>query len=216
MTQDHLSKLFSVFGLILLIIVVNSWLASQGAKAILKIPLLHSERPAMAFLALAVGSGLLSITASVGLLYAARSTGNWHARVPAVWLQGLSTRSVEGKIFQFSVLLLFIGVPVGSFFHFTHIVWSSKLCLLDATSPAVPVSEHWLTGIAGATDQIRLVEDLTTEGCKNGIQVYPGWEFLLLIVATLLSLTLAACFLLQVFGVLGIKGKRSLSSDDVS
>jgi hypothetical protein len=206
MSQANLTKLFSFFGLILLIIVINSWLATQGAKAILKIPLLHEERRAAAFLALAIGSTMLIVTALAGLLHAKRYGGRWHARVPIVWLEGLITQSIEGQVYQGVILFLFIGLPLLSFFHFVGIVWKGHLCVLNAPEQPLPVSAAWLLGIPNATDQIRLVDGLTsvqqptgaTPLCKGGIEVFPGWEFFLLALFIAVALGISVLFLYTV------------------
>jgi hypothetical protein len=216
MSQAHLTKLFAVFGLILLIVVVNSWLATQGAKAILKIPLLHEERRATAFLALAIGSVMLIITALAGLLHAKRYGERWHARVPSVWLEGLSTQSTEGQLYQAAILLLFIGLPLASFFHFIGIVWEGHLCVLNAPEQPLPVSAAWLSGIPNATDQIRLVDSLTTVQqpngvtrlCKGGIEVFPGWEFFLLALFIAGALVVSVSFL---YAVMLTSASRSIA-----
>jgi hypothetical protein len=206
MSQANLTKLFTVFGLISLIVLMNSWLATQGAKAILKIPLLHEERRATAFLALAIGSTMLIITALAGLLHAKRYGERWHARVPSVWLEGLITQSTEGQVYQGAILFLFIGLPLLSFFHFIGIVWKGHLCVLNAPEQPLPVSAAWLTGIPNAKDQIRLVDGLTsvqqptgaTPLCKGGIEVFPGWEFFLLALFIAVALGISVSFLYAV------------------
>jgi len=207
MSQAHLTKLFTSIGLVLLIVVLNSWLATQGAKAILKIPLLHEERRATAFLALVVGSVMLIVTALVGWLHAKRYGEHWHARVPSVWLDGLSTQSIEGRLYQGVILLLFIGLPLASFYHFIGLVWNGHLCALNSPDQPLPVSAAWFNGIPNATDQIRLVDGLTAvqqpnnvvkELCEGGIEVFPGWEFILLALFIAAALVASMAFLYTV------------------
>lgn len=207
MTQSHLGKLFGAFGFILLVITVNTWLASQGAKAILKIPLLHEERPSMAFLALILGSVMLTVTSTIGFLHAKRHGTSWHDRIPAVWLENLNTSMIEARWYQAVVLLLLVGVPVASGFHFIGIVADAKLCE-SGSKVLTPVLDAWLSGIPKATDQIRLVDGLTVVEqangvmewkCVGGIQVFPGWEFLIVGAALAVSIAMTVAFLTAIF-----------------
>ena len=205
MSQAHLTKLFSAFGLILLIVVLNSWLATQGAKAILKIPLLHEERRATAFLALAIGSVMLiyhgarrvasrkAIWRTLACSYSQRVAGGTN----------ISTQSTEGQLYRAAILLLFIGLPLASFYHFLGIVWKGHLCVLNAPDQPLPVSAAWFSGIPNATDQTRLVDGLTvvqqasgvTALCQGGIEVFPGWEFILLALFIAAALAASVAFL---------------------
>jgi hypothetical protein len=203
MTQAHLSKLFGAVGLVLLVVAVNTWLASQGANPILSIPLLSRERPAMAFLGLALVSLLLGLTCSVGLLHARRYGNGWASRSPVVWLDGLNVASPEGTAFQAAVLFLFIAVPVAAAIHFADIVWTSKLCVLGSKDAPVLVSQSWFSGFEGTSKQIRLVADLgENEECNNGIQVFPPWEFLFVAALAVCALSYATLFMLTVVGLL--------------
>jgi len=187
MTRGHLGKIFGAVGLVLLIICLNTWLASQGGKAVLSISLIHDERPAMAFFGLIICSLLLIFVCAIGLIYSSRFGSRWHDRVPTIWLSGLDTATWEGKIFQATILLLVIVLPTLALWHFADIVATSTLCELG-TNRAQSVSSAWWTGIADAKEQIRLVSSLTTmqqadghavQVCANGIEVFPGWEFAL-------------------------------------
>ena len=199
MNGGHLAKLFGSFGLILVAVSLNTLLASQGGHALLKIPLIHDERPAMSFFALMIGSVFLFLTSAVGFLHAGRSPGPWHDRVPVVWLEALDTKAVESKVFQIAVLANFTLFPVVCFGHFIDVVWNSKLCLLGSTARPVMVSDNWFSGIAGANSQIRLVEDLLPNGtCGNGVQVFPGWEFSVVWIAVLLSLMMTCLYLVRI------------------
>jgi hypothetical protein len=61
------------------------------------------------------------------------------------------------------------------------------------------VSNNWFSGIAGADNQIRLVEHLLPNGtCGKGVQVFPGWEFSAVWIAVLLSVMMTFLFLLRV------------------
>lgn len=203
MSQTHLTKLFSAFGILLLVILLNSWLATQGANAILKLPLLHEERPATAFLALGLGSVLLTLTALVGSLHARRHGADWHSRIPCVWLEDLETATWEGSLYQAVIGILFVALPLLSFWHFAGVVWKSWLCELDTAATPLGVSQAWLHGIPAAVDQIRLVDGLRSikqpngsfvPTCTGGIQVFPGWEFVLLMVMVAASAVSSLAF----------------------
>jgi hypothetical protein len=199
MKRGHPAKLFGTFGVILVAVTVNTLLASQGGKAVLKTPLIHDERAAMCFFALMIGSVLLFLTGATGFLYAGRSSGPWHDRIPAIWLKGLDTGTIEGRIFQLAVLAILVVLPAVCFVHFLDVVWNSKLCVLDSTARPVMVSDNWFSGIAGANNQVRLVEDLLPNGtCGKGVQVFPGWEFSAVWIAVLASLLMACSLLLRI------------------
>src|SRR5208282_5924868 len=154
MKRSHLAKLFSTFGIVLIVISLNTFIASQGEHAIFDIPLISDERPAMSFFGLLMGSVLLFLMSIAGFLYARRTTGKWPARIPAVWLQGLNPNAIESKVFQAAILFLIVAVPLACFIHFINIVWISKLCVLGSSAEPVPVSSSWFGGIPGADNQI--------------------------------------------------------------
>jgi hypothetical protein len=203
MTPVHLTKLFTAAGLILLGLTANAWLASQGERALLNIPLLHQDRAANAFLTIFVASGVLIVTSGVGWLYALRNGDTWHRRIPTVWLKGLNTTSWDGRLYQILVLGLFIGIPIAAMVHLVDVLRDGELCILD-TAAHVPVSTGWLHGIPAAGDQqIRLLATFPADGhCTGGIQVFPGWEFLLLGTLLLLAFAFAAVHLLQIAGIM--------------
>jgi hypothetical protein len=212
MSFSHLAKLFGAFGVILLVICVNTWLASQGGKAILSIPLISEERPAMCFFGLIMGSALLFLTSAVGSLFARRMPGKWPAKIPPVWLRGLNPAATETKVFQAGILIVLLGVPVACLLHLFDVVWTSKLCVLGTMDQPVMVSDHWFNGIAKASDQIRLVEDLLPNGtCGKGIQVFPGWEFSLVWLMLLASFLMTAFFLVQLLSTSWINHQTDAS-----
>ncbi len=214
MRRSHLAKLFSGLGIALLVISLNTWLASQGGKAILNIPLIEDERPAMSFTGLIMESVLLFLMSTVALLFARRTPGRWSKKIPPVWLQGLDPDALESKIFQELVLIVFIFVPMACMVHLVDIVWNSKLCVLGSKAPPVMVSEYWFKGIAGADNQIRLVEDLLPGGtCGKGIQVFPGWEFLLVWLAIAASFVVSLLFILQLISPLVPDHRAKASSE---
>lgn len=199
MKRAHLAKLFGSCGIVLVAVSLNTLLASQGGNAILKLPLIHDERAPMSFFALMIGSVLLLLTSATGFLYAGRSSGQWHDRIPVIWLKGLDTAAIEGQLFQLAIVGIFLALPVACFLHFIDVVWHSKLCVLGSTAPPVMVSDNWFKGIPGANNQIRLVEDLLPNGtCGKGVEVFPGWEFVLVWVAIGVSLVTTILFLLRV------------------
>jgi hypothetical protein len=202
MTPAHLSKVFAACGLILLGLTANAYLATQGEKALLNIPLLHEDRAANAFLTLFVASGLLIATSCVGWLHAIRTGDKWYERVPTVWLEGLATASWDGRLYQIVVVALFVGIPIVAMVHLIDVLRIGQLCTLD-TNTHVPVSVGWLHGIPNSGDQqIRLLATFPADGrCTGGIQVFPRWEFLLLGILFLVSFACAVIFLLRVAGI---------------
>jgi hypothetical protein len=199
MKRTHLTKLFGSCGIILVAVCLNTLLASQGGNALLKLPLIHDERAPMSFFALMIGSVLLFLTGVTGAIYAGRSAGGWHDRIPVVWLKGLDTGTIEGRLFQLAIVVVYLVLPVTCFFHFIDVVWHSKLCVLGSTDSPIAVSANWFKGVPGANNQIRLVEHLLPDGtCGKGVEVFPAWEFALVWVAVGVSLAMAIWFLLRV------------------
>ena len=199
MNRVHLAKLFGGCGIVLVAVSLNTLLASQGGSALLKLPLIHDERAPMSLFALMIGSVLLILTSAAGCIYAGRSPGRWHERIPVVWLEGLDTKKVEGQLYQLAIVAIYLVLPVVCVLHFIDVVWHSKLCVLGSTAPPIMVSDSWFDGIPGAANQIRLVEDLLPNGaCGKGIEVYPGWEFVLVGIAIALSFATTIGFLLRV------------------
>ena len=214
MNRSHLAKLFGAFGIILLVISLNTWLASQGGKAILSIPLISDERPAMCFFGLIMGSVLLFLTSAVGFLHARRTTGPWPGKIPAVWLEDLDPHAYETKLFRLMIVVIFVAVPIACLAHLLDVVWNSKLCVLGSAARPVMVSGAWFNGIPGADNQIRLVENLLPKGtCGNGIQVFPGWEFSLVWLAAAASLVMSLLFLLQLLNFKSSRGQVQASGD---
>jgi hypothetical protein len=66
----HINKLFMFIGVVTIIIAANTWLSSQGGKAIFSIALIEEERPAMAFMGLIlVGFSFVSSLDLVGYIH---------------------------------------------------------------------------------------------------------------------------------------------------
>jgi hypothetical protein len=216
MNREHLVTLYNGFGIVLLVISLNTWLASQGGKAILNIPLINEERPAMSFFGLMLGSVLLFLMSAAGLAYARRTSGPWHARIPPVWLKDLDTSGRDSQIFLVAALIIFVGVPLGAFYHFLDIVLNSKLCVLGSNAQPVMVSAAWFHGISNPDNQIRLVADLSQQHtCDNGIQVFPGWEFLLVWLAIGLAVLMTAFFLLQILFLRPASRRKDVDGRDI-
>jgi hypothetical protein len=104
--------------------------------------------------------------------------------------------------------LIFVVFPLGALIHFTDLFTSSKLCVLGEEAQPVLVSSVLCQGIPSATNQVRLVEDLTPVAdakgvthnrCEKGIQVFPPVEFLAVFLIDFLAGVLSICFLVSLF-----------------
>jgi hypothetical protein len=211
----HINKLFMFIGVVTIIIAANTWLSSQGGKAIFSIALIEEERPAMAFMGLILVGFLLCIVAGLGWLYSHRFGTKWHERVPPTWLEGFESGALESQVYQVIIILIFVVFPLGALIHFTDVFTSSKLCVLGEEAEPVLVSSVLWHGIPGATNQVRLVEDLspvadargvTHNRCEKGIQVFPPVEFLAVFLIDCLAGVLSICFVVSLFR--GDFGKR--------
>jgi hypothetical protein len=196
------------FGTVGIVIAANTWLSSQGGKAIFSIALIVEGRPAIVFIGLIVVGFLLCLTAGLGWLYSFRFGSAWHERIPQTWLEGIETAAVESKFYQGGIFLVFIVFPLGALLHFVDVLGSSKICVLSEEAQPLLVSSTWWQGIPGATNQIRLVENLTPvtdakgvihNRCENGIQVYPPIEFFVVLFVDILAGILSFCFFFSLF-----------------
>jgi hypothetical protein len=110
----HINKLFMFIGVVTIIIAANTWLSSQGGKAIFSIALIEEERPAMAFMGLILVGFLLCIVAGLGWLYSHRFGTKWHERVPPTWLEGFESGALESQVYQVIIILIFVVFPLGA------------------------------------------------------------------------------------------------------
>jgi hypothetical protein len=208
MKAEHLNKLFVFFGVVTIIIAANTWLSSQGGKAVFSIALIADERPAMVFIGLAVVGVLLAVTAGVGSLHAIRHGTRWSERIPSTWLEGFCPTAPESVIYQGAIFVIFIIFPLAALIHFTDVLMSSKLCVLGQEAQPVPVSSAWWRGIPDAKDQVRLLEALTPAQdekgttryrCQKGIQVFPPVEFVAIFFVDVIAGLLSLFFFVSLF-----------------
>ena len=202
MDQEHLSRLYGSVGIISLVITVNTLIQIQGGETILSMPLLSKEHPAAALYGLILVGALLTLTAIVGLVHAVRHGTSWHERAPLVWLAGLRTGTIEGRLYQAVLLILLIVLPAGSLLKFWDAVMSARLCLQGSPSEPQLVADAWWTGLAGTSAQTRLVTGLVAgapASCGGGIEVFPPTEFVLIMLLDVFAALCVCVFLMALF-----------------
>ncbi|WP_195820667.1 hypothetical protein [Roseobacter sp. MH60115] len=206
MTQQHLQKLWTLFGTILVFYSVNTWLSSQGANAILNVKILD-ERPVIgALIAIPICSVLLFILARVGLQFAKGShSRKWQNRMPLVWLEGLDTDSKAGKSYQAFFLLIFILIPIVSLMHFLRKVMSADVVNLADRSTVVSAWHmvDWELLMFGPywNDAYRIGETITpnTASLENTVTWFPMIQPIILVALVVVSSGAALRFLLGIF-----------------
>lgn len=171
MNAVQLAKIWSVTGLCCLFFTLNSWIASQGGTPIFGVLLLHSGRVPAAWLGIPITSVLLLVTAVVGCIHAARTSGPWHERIPILGFDSLDTKSPEGQAYQGAFLCLFTLVPMLALVHFWGVALSAKVALNGST-------EGQLAGMwdhRGLLRAAMICDEFKpeTKRCENGVSIDP-------------------------------------------
>ncbi len=178
MSKTHLRQLWTAIGAILTFYSMNAWLVSQGGNAIFDVKLLDNRPRVESLFAVPICSIALFALCQIGVAYAKKSGGGeWHSRLPVVWLESLETSSVGGRRYQAFFLAIFIFVPAVALIHFLRKVFEATvlrdgnqveaLSPLDAVPPSQIFSETYWIGdglysgmapIVGAVAWIPVIE----------------------------------------------------------
>ena len=186
MNLQQIAKLWTVVSTVLVFYTLNSWLVSQGGTEIFDIKLVHAGRIPAAMIAIIVCACLLIIASLIGVLHAKRSAPNWHARIPTVGFDTITTGSPEGKTYQCATLILLNILPTASLIHFWDLLLSERVKVVTTHKPPRLLSSIWDT--SGITQAARICEDLDSAGaCKEGATFFPVIEPLALIILTVLA-----------------------------
>lgn len=200
MTEAHLARLWIVVGLFLVFYSLNTWIVSQGGKALFGVELLDDQPVTSALVAIPICAVLLVLQCRIGMAYADRSgmRRQWHARTPVVGLDGLKTGSREGKLYQAFFLILFVIVPVAALGYFVDQVLGGTVYDRVAKTEHSPLAAvDWAT-IASASywdDRFRL-----GEGPDKAVTWFPVVEPVLLGLLLLLAAAHVVLLAVRLFG----------------
>ncbi|MGX1233616.1 hypothetical protein AB7M71_006708 [Bradyrhizobium japonicum] len=170
MTQQQLSKIWTVVGLFLLYYALNTWIVVQGGQEMFGAKLIVGNRVPAAMWGIPVTCLVLFVNSLVGLRYAQRTPpGNWHDRIPIVGFESIVTNSPEGKVYQGVMLFLLSLLPATVLIHFWRIFNSAMVVTTD--DPPKPVSSIWdWSALTKLDDPARICTDLIHMGGNNDLR----------------------------------------------
>jgi hypothetical protein len=180
MTQQQLSKIWTVVGLFLLYYALNTWIVVQGGQEIFGAKLIVGNRVPAAMWGIPITCVVLLVNSLVGLRYARRTApGSWHDRIPIVGFEGIVTNSSEGKVYQGTMLFLLSFLPAAVLIHFWRIFNSAKVVTTD--DPPKPVSSIWdWSALTELDDPARICTELVRDGgkiaCEKNATLLPEFE----------------------------------------
>lgn len=188
MSEQQISKVWTVIGLFLLYYVMNTWIVTQGGQEIFGAKLIVSSRAPAAMWGIPVASIALLLNSVVGTYYAGRTGPRWSNRVPVVGFEKINPDSREGKFYQGSMLALLSLVPTVALAHFWRLLILSNVVTTD--DPPRPVSSIWSwSALTTLNDPARICTDLAHDGntlrCLNNATILPGLEPTLFAILTL-------------------------------
>jgi hypothetical protein len=188
MSEQQISKVWTVIGLFLLYYVMNTWIVTQGGQEIFGAKLIVSSRAPAAMWGIPVASIALLLNSVVGTYYARRTGPRWSNRVPVVGFEKINPDSREGKFYQGSMLALLSLVPTVALVHFWRLLILSNVVTTD--DPPRPVSSIWSwSALTTLNDPARICTDLAHDGntlrCLNNATILPGLEPTLFAILTL-------------------------------
>ncbi len=179
MSEQQISKVWTVIGLFLLYYVLNTWIVTQGGQEIFGAKLIVSGRAPAAMWGIPVACIALFLNSIVGIHYAWRTGPRWSNRVPLVGFEKINADSREGKFYQASMLTLLSLVPVIALIHFWRLLVLSNV--VTTQDPPQPVSSIWSwSALTTINDPARICTDLAHDGsairCLNNATILPGLE----------------------------------------
>ncbi len=200
MTPQQIGKFWTTLSVVLTYYAINSWIVTQGGNEVFGTKLVVSGRVPAALIAIPVCTILLIVASLVGWAYARRSTKpHWHGRIPIVGFDDIETGKFEGRIYQASMLVLLVLVPVVSLVHFWLIVLRARI--VTTQEPAQTVASIWDWSHFGWDDPARICSDFHPSpiACEHNSTVLPGFEPTVLALLTGISLVAVLLHLFAVF-----------------
>lgn len=190
MSNQQISKVWTVVGLFLLYYVLNTWIVTQGGQEIFGAKLIVPNRAPAAMWGIPVACIALALNSIVGIYYARRTGPCWSNRVPLVGFEAINMNSPEGKFYQGVMLVLLSLLPALAIAHFWRIFALSNV--VSTGDPPRLVSSIWdWSALTTINDPARICTDLSRDGntlrCLSNATILPGFEptlFAILTVAT--------------------------------
>lgn len=119
MTPKHLTQIWTALGALLVYYTLSAWSAGQGGPPLFSAIFYPEAARIEALFALIICSALLVLLTATGAAYAvAVGKVDWASRLPVVWLEGLNTGVLSGKVYQGLFLLAFVFLPIAGLYHF--------------------------------------------------------------------------------------------------
>ncbi|POF30511.1 hypothetical protein [Roseibium marinum] len=181
MSKTHLTQIWQALSILCVLFLITSVISLQGGSEFLgrlfgdKAGNAGDNASAVGYFGAIIGSGLLLLSSAALWLYAKRHGTSWHSRIPVVWLKGLNTSAREGKIFQFSVLIVFIVIPIVGILRSMEVAEAGDICELN-TNTFYRGSETTLLWppTAEQGEQMRLQkQDFGGKPCIGGVELFP-------------------------------------------
>jgi hypothetical protein len=186
-SEQQISKIWTVIGLFLLYYVLNTWIVTQGGQEIFGAKLIVSHRAPAAMWGIPIACLALLANSLVGIHYARQTGPGWSNRVPLVGFEKINRDSREGKIYQGSMLALLSLVPAMALIHFWWIFVLSRV--VTTQDPPQPIASVWSwSALTTLNDPARICTDLSRDGgtlrCLHNATLLPGLEPTLFAVLT--------------------------------
>ncbi|SFM85547.1 hypothetical protein SAMN05216573_10516 [Bradyrhizobium sp. Rc3b] len=193
MSNQQMSKVWTVVGLFLLYYALNTWIVTQGGQEIFGAKLIVSNRAPAAMWGIPIICIALFLNSIVGTHYARRTGPNWHERVPIVGFDNISSGTREGRFYQGSMLALLSLLPAVALLHFWRLFLSANVVTTE--KPPREASSIWdWSALTTLNDPARICTDLVREGgipsCMKNATILPGLEptfFALLTIAAAIA-----------------------------
>lgn len=179
MSEQQISKIWTVIGLFLLYYVLNTWIVTQGGQEIFGAKLIVSSKAPAAMWGIPIACLALLANSLVGIHHAMRTGPSWSDRLPLVGFEKISRSSREGKVYQGSMLVLLSLVPAIALIHFWRLFVLSHV--VTTQNPPQPVDSVWSwSALTTLNDPARICTDLNSDGgtlhCLNNATLLPGLE----------------------------------------
>src|SRR5882724_5065020 len=181
MSKEHLTQLWTWLSVVCVLFLVTTVISLQGGSEFLgrlfgeKGGAASDNNPAVGYFGAIVGGGLFLLASIAFLLHARRHCDQWHSRIPVLWLQGLNTRAWEAKLFQASVLLIFVAVPAVGIVRCIAEAESGEICEQDTKNFYKGSETNLLWApVAKEGKQMRLRRAEAGESpCLSGVELFP-------------------------------------------
>lgn len=195
MNQAQISRLWVFVSGFLLFYSLNAWIAAQGGSPIFSGPLLKPHGAAAAVTTLPISAFLIAVSSCIGSLYASRSEGPWHERIPIVGFKKIETSSREGKMYQAFIFFIFFILPFFSLVYF----WSRLLTAPILLNRDYPGEIHFISAwswshffrVGNPALLCTTINRQLHDPCVDKITFLPGlepWIFLAVSTAALAAL----------------------------